>query len=342
MALLERAPKDAPWFLWVSFPGPHPPFSVTGDMAAEVTGRSWPQAVDSDNHTKLCGPSELTPGGRARDDGDDAPSHDRSRCNYAAEMENLDRLFGVVLDAARARGDGVDDGNTVVCFFSDHGEMLDDHDDTDKSKPWQGALAVPLVCAGPGIRSKATLDVPMATVDIGATALDWAGAALADGMTARSFRGLLEGADVATRNRTVVLSGLQSYDFGGGSDGGADGADTADRVAADFLATGAPLPNDEGGSGFNFRLAMTVHKGAPYKFVCCLGTCPGAPSNTRRPDADGYTRLLFDTAADPFDMHDVREAHPQLVAMLSAELPVIHGFNCSSAGAGRLVEQRVA
>ena len=329
-------------------------------MAAEVTGRSWPQAVDSDNTTKLCGPSEGTPGGRASegtpggrasegtpggrasDDGDDAPSHDRSRCNYAAEMENLDRLFGVVLDAARARGDGLDDGNTVACFFSDHGEMLNDHDDTDKSKPWQGALAVPLVCVGPGIRPKATLDVPMATVDIGATALDWAGAALADGMTARSFRGLLEGADVATRNRTVVLSGLQSYDFGGGSDGGADGADTADRVAADFLATGAPLPNDEGGSGFNFRLAMTVHKGAPYKFVCCLGTCPGAPSNTRRPDADGYTRLLFDTAADPFDMHDVREAHPQLVAMLSAELPVIHGFNCSSAGAGRLVEQRVA
>lgn len=317
VALLERAPRDSPWFLWVSFPGPHPPFSVTADMAAEVTGRSWPQAVDSDNKTKLCGPSEAS-------GNTDEPSHDRSRCNYAAEMENLDRLFGVVLDAAKARGDSVDT-NTVVCFFSDHGEMLNDHDDTDKSKPWQGALAVPLVCAGPGIRSKATLDVPMATVDIGATALDWAGATFADGMTARSFRGLLEGADVGTRNRTVVLSGLQSYDFGSG--GGRD--------------VGAPLPNDEGGDGFNFRLAMMEHKGAPYKFVCCLGKCPGAPSNTRKPDADGYTRLLFNTAADPFDMHDVSEAHPQLVEMLRAELPVMHGFNCSAAPPARPVEELV-
>ena len=88
-------------------------------------------------------------------------------------MENLDRLFGVVLAAASGRTGG---RGTVVCFFSDHGEMLGDHNDVDKSKPWQGSLAVPLVCGGPGIQANASVAVPVASVDIGATLLDIAGA----------------------------------------------------------------------------------------------------------------------------------------------------------------------
>ena len=135
-------------------------------------------------------------------------------------MENLDRLFGEVLDEVRRRGNSVEK-DTIVCFFSDHGEMLNDHDDIDKSKPWQGALNVPLVCAGPGIRRNVSLEIPVATIDIGATVLD-----IGDAwkyrdpeMTAKSFRGLLEGVDVKNRNRTVVHSGLQKSDFDTGEKG---------------------------------------------------------------------------------------------------------------------------
>jgi len=302
VTLLERAPSDKPWFLWVSFPGPHPPFAVTADMAGEVAGRQWPSPVDSSNRTTLCDNSA----GRT-------PSSTRSRCNYAAEMENLDRLFGTVLNAAAARGNTVE-RDTIVCFFSDHGEMLDDHDDTDKSKPWQGALAVPLVCSGPGITPNATIDVPMASVDIGATILDYAGATPHPSMSASSFRGLLEGAPPSTRNRTIVLSGLQSHDF-----------DTPPAAAADAD------PDTEQGVTFNFRLAVAQLEGKPYKYVCCKGHCPGQPSNVPPPDDDGYTRLLFDTADDPFDMADLKRKRPHVAETLRAALPVEHGFNCSRA-----------
>ena len=124
--------------------------------------------------------------------------------NYAAEIENLDRLFGTVLDAATKR-----DPNIIACAFSDHGEMLDDHDDQDKSKPWQGAVAVPLICAGPGISRNRTVAAPAAIYDLGATALDWAGATQPPNTTACSMRGLLEGEDESKRNRTIVLSGLR-------------------------------------------------------------------------------------------------------------------------------------
>ena len=68
-------------------------------------------------------------------EGGAGPGLNRTRCNYAAEVENLDALFGRVLAAARAKDD-----NLIACAFSDHGEMLDDHDDTDKSKRAPGVL----------------------------------------------------------------------------------------------------------------------------------------------------------------------------------------------------------
>ena len=81
---------------------------------------------------------------------------------------------------------------------------------------------------------------------------------------------------------------------------------------------------------FSFRLAVGAEPSWPssFKFVCCAGACPGAPSTVptddddadgttapssslRRPhrgavDADGYTRLLYDTREDEFDMTDVK------------------------------------
>jgi len=333
VTLLERAPSDKPWFLWVSFPGPHPPFAVTADMAGEVAGRQWPSPVDSSNRTTLCDNSA----GRT-------PSSTRSRCNYAAEMENLDRLFGQILEAANNRGNTIEK-DTVVCFFSDHGEMLDDHMDKEKQFPWQGSINVPLVCAGPGIKAGANVDVPVATIDVGATVLDYAGALKLKHahpeMTAMSFRGLLEGADPHKRNRSNVHSGLQSFHFDHKPPEKL--TDQAEMNKAlekmskkrslsalsptEFMVQSA----EQEAHSYSFRLVVSEREGSVYKFVCCLGLCPGAPSSVGAPDADGYTRLLYDTIADPFDMHNLRDDKADLAEELSKQLPVAHGFDCRSA-----------
>jgi len=288
--LINRAPSDKPWFIWVSFPGPHGPFAVTASMAASVQNRTWPLPTDS-KVTTMCKQT----GGE--------PGLGNLRCDYAAEIENLDRMFGLVMDAARQRGNSVDT-DTIVCTFSDHGELLDDHNDEAKSKPWQGAVAVPLVCAGPGIRKNTTIDTPVATVDIGATMLDFAGASRDPGMTAPSFRGLLEGESVKARNRTYVLSGLQSANF--------------------------DEPPPHGPNGFDFRLVVADNEAWPstFKYVCCVGTCPGSPSTVSPVDDDGYTRLLYDTVNDPFDMADLKNKHPDIAEELRKQLPVANGFHC--------------
>ena len=318
--LLKRAPLDKPWSLWVSFPGPHPPFAVTADMGHAVAGRTWPHPVDSTKDVPRCERDKFY------------PSNARTRCNYGAEIENLDRLFGVVLDAVRARGNSVEK-DTVACFFSDHGEMLNDHDDVDKSKPWQGALNVPLVCAGPGIRPNVSIDVPVGTIDIGATMLDIAGAwkHRDANMTAMSFRGLLEGAARQTRNRTVVQSGLQQSNFGEPDEAEVEAEEDGemkDGIDAEDVVSKHP---------FSFRLAVSELDGPPistYKFVCCKGKCPGAPSSVGPPGVDGYTRLLFDTIKDPFDMYDLSRKLPHVAEALRKELPIEHGFNCSKSGVG--------
>lgn len=47
LALLDAKPQGVPWFLQVSFPGPHPPFITTASMAQSTENRTWPQPTDS-------------------------------------------------------------------------------------------------------------------------------------------------------------------------------------------------------------------------------------------------------------------------------------------------------
>lgn len=238
-----------PWFLQVSFPGPHDPFLVTAAMRnAASDGRDWPSAVDN--------PTNNTPGGVCAMVA--APTGVRNRCNYAAEIENLDRLFALVIKAVEDRGDG---DNTIICLASDHGEMLGDHGDVDKSEPWEGASHVPLMCKGPGILAGKTVSIPVATMDMAGTFMDYARAKPAAGMTTQSLRPLLEGtANAEGGYRVFVSSGLA-----------------------------------------NFRMVVQQQaNGTQYKYICCKGPCPNAPSTFPTPkDGRSFVEGLIDIVADP-------------------------------------------
>ena len=202
--LLARKPEGKPWFMHVSFPGPHPVFLTTARMAATVTNRSWPDPVDAveDGGKATCvtntGVHAGEPGLGQKNDG--------SRCNYGAEIENLDFLFGEVLAKVEALGEA---DKTLVCVSSDHGDMLGDHDGWAKSKPWEASASVPLLCFGPGVQAGKVVAEPTATLDLAATFIDYAGAELGTNMTSTSLRPILQGS--ATTVRPFVSSGLDSW-----------------------------------------------------------------------------------------------------------------------------------
>jgi len=196
LVLLDRKPKNVPWFLWVSFPGPHGPFLVTGTMADSVVDRTWPQPVDAKKPDQ-CPNVPGEPG-------------DGGRCNYAAEIENLDRLFGLVIGKVEALGEM---NQTLVVISSDHGEMLGDHNTGGKSKPWEASASVPLVVFGGSdvfnIQPGDVHSEPVANMDLAGTFLDYAGADLAPGMTTRSLRPVIERTERIVR--PFVSSGLANW-----------------------------------------------------------------------------------------------------------------------------------
>lgn len=202
----------------------------------------------------------------------------------------MDRLFALVLDEVEQRDDSA---KTVVCIASDHGEMLGDHGDVDKSKPWEGSAHVPLMCSGPGIQKGKTVSLPVATFDMAGTFMDYADAVPEPHMTTRSFRGLLEGREGAENDyRPFVSSGLS-----------------------------------------NFRMVVQQMKpdGKQYKYICCQGSCPNPPSTAPKPKDEGsFVEMLIDIVADPYDMHDLAPTHRDIVGQLRPLLPPLYADGCGA------------
>ena len=186
LELIERVPAGKPWHLAVNFVGPHNPEDITASMEKTVRNRTFLQPNGSTQYTPQV--------------------HNAIRQNYTAMVENLDRWVGIYADELKRRGE-LD--NTVIVFSSDHGEMLGDHDRWAKRVPYEASLCVPLIMAGPGIKGGQRSNALVSLIDVGATFLDYAGASLPEGATARSFRPLLEGRTRA--HRDFVSSGLLEW-----------------------------------------------------------------------------------------------------------------------------------
>jgi len=191
LALLDRAPKDEPWFLIVNFAGPHYPMDIPRRL--ERLYRGPDRVVEAfDQPHGYSGTVE-------------AAHHVRIRQNYAAMLENIDRWLGVYLERLRERGDLE---RTIVVYASDHGEMLGDRGRWGKELPYESSLGVPLCISGPGIRPRRSTAL-VSLIDLTATLLDYAGVERPKEMQGFSLRPLLEGR--AQAHREYLLSGL--YDW---------------------------------------------------------------------------------------------------------------------------------
>jgi len=104
--------------------------------------------------------------------------------------------------------------NTLVCFSSDHGDLLGDGGEWGKQRPGQGSVGVPLVCRGgstSGILRGATVRQPVSLSDLAATFVDLAGAARPSTMTSRSLLPILRGLSTPYDVRPVVVIGLGKW-----------------------------------------------------------------------------------------------------------------------------------
>ncbi|HHV08881.1 MAG TPA: sulfatase-like hydrolase/transferase [Clostridiales bacterium] len=168
--IIEKLPKDSPWFLQVNFSGPHDPWDITKKMKDEVSGRKFPDAA-------AC----TIPG-----------ENQQVRQNYASMIENIDSCIGKILEKLKKHGDLE---NTIVVYAADHGEMMGDHDLYGKAKPEQGSIHIPLVIDASYFGGKQGIcnHTPIELQDLAATFLDYAGIVPKDSLESLSLKPILDG-----------------------------------------------------------------------------------------------------------------------------------------------------
>ncbi|MEU6642671.1 sulfatase-like hydrolase/transferase [Saccharomonospora sp. NPDC046836] len=172
--------------------------------------------------------------------------------------------------------------NTLVIYTSDHGELLGDRGVWGKGVPLDPSIRIPLIIAGPGVsRHGQELDVLVTLEDVAATILDAAVAQPLPGMTAQSLLPVLT--EEVSAHRDFVVSGL----------------DRTDHEINLFRR------HYGGGEWAELQSWRTVTRGR-FK----LTVSPQLPHP-----------ILVDLTADPHELRNIADQHPQLVTAMLEYLP---------------------
>ncbi|SVC26236.1 uncharacterized protein METZ01_LOCUS279090, partial [marine metagenome] len=175
LRFLDRRDTSCPFFLVTSILAPHPPLVppafyfdryLRQDLPAPAIG-DWALPPDN-NGTGLDASSD-----RVNLRGEMLRS---AQAGYFGLINHIDDQIRRLLNPV----DGIQrrtNRNTVVIFFSDHGEMLGDHYRWRKSLPYEGSAHIPFMIQAPdrfGLRKGAADSTPVCVEDLMPTILDMA------------------------------------------------------------------------------------------------------------------------------------------------------------------------
>ena len=171
--LAEKAaagPNAQPWAICSSFVLPHPPWKARGDILKHYRGKGdLPH-----NHKGLgrdtCDRYTQQYTGNLMDLPEDIIRNAREV--YFALIEEFDEYAGRILDLLAQTGL---DENTVVFYFSDHGEMAGEHGLWSKCTLLESSVRVPIIISWKGRYQPARVAAPVSLVDLYPTFLELAG-----------------------------------------------------------------------------------------------------------------------------------------------------------------------
>lgn len=142
---IQRA-DERPFFGFVSFVGPHPPLAPPIPFNRMYDPDRMPNPIRGDADVDLMD-EQIRWMNYAIWAEDINDAHARVlKARYYGEISYIDQCLGRILDAVEARGDG---DNTLVCFFSDHGEHLGDHAAWQKESFFDASCHVPFLVSWP-------------------------------------------------------------------------------------------------------------------------------------------------------------------------------------------------
>jgi len=224
---LERDHEGA-FFLHVSFPDPHYPFTVPEPYASRYHPDDMPSPIppvsESDRmpplHTQVYerqNTAPIRPDGKPVDRIIGTPPHVYSsysvkdwqqvKATYYGMVSLLDDCIGRILNTIEQL-DMME--NTIIVFLSDHGDYLGDHGFYGKGLPYDSVLRVPMIWTGAGIEAGASINSVESTLDITPTLLNLANIAEPEAMQGLSLKTTLYG---ESQNRRSIAMTENDDDF---------------------------------------------------------------------------------------------------------------------------------
>ncbi len=191
--LREKAahPDGQPWAICSAFVLPHPPWKARKDILARYRGKGDLPFNREGAGRDICDQYTQKYYGDLAELSDEEIRNAREV--YFALITEFDEYAGMILDCLAECG--LDD-NTVVLYFSDHGEMAGEHGLWAKTTLLEASARVPMIVRWPGrIRPGTRSAVPVSLVDLYPTFLDIAGTHLPEPLKVdgHSLVPLLEG-----------------------------------------------------------------------------------------------------------------------------------------------------
>jgi len=152
-----------PYLLWLAYNAPHTPYTVVDGFRPRSP---QPPPV----HPK------------------DATEFDWS--TYYAVISHLDAHLGRVIESIEQAGQWE---NTLVVFLGDNGFLCGTKGLDGKVHPWEESLRVPYIVSGGVVKARGKSNSPVASIDVPATLLDYAGVRPAYALSGSTLRPELTG-----------------------------------------------------------------------------------------------------------------------------------------------------
>ena len=143
---IETHGDGRPYFGFISFVGPHPPLAppipfnriydpdrMPDPVLGEIESDHWDEEIPYMRYAIWA----------------DAINPALARivkARYYGEISYIDSCLGRILDAVEA---SPSPANTLICFFSDHGDLLGDHHGWQKQNFFEGACRIPFLLSWP-------------------------------------------------------------------------------------------------------------------------------------------------------------------------------------------------
>jgi arylsulfatase A-like enzyme len=153
---------DQPWLHVLSVEAPHHGRDSKGVASVTVGDRTHTRhPAPPEYEARFC-PTDIQLRANVPEDADAVARSQQAQ--YCAQIANLDDNVGRVLGWLDETGLA---DTTLVCFFSDHGEMGGSHGAFQKGSPYDESIRVPMLMRLPGVLPAGTrLDAPANLVDI--------------------------------------------------------------------------------------------------------------------------------------------------------------------------------